>query len=243
MDDVSQAFGQVEVLRNLSFTLPRNGKLAILGPSGSGKSTLLTRIAGLRETTSGSIAVAGHTPRRDRLEHCVLMPQKDLLLPWRSAIDNACLALENSGLDKKESRRRAGPLFERAGLGEFEQRSPAELSGGMRQRVGFLRTLLADKDVLLLDEPFGALDSLTRASMQEWLLSMLGEHPRTMILVTHDVDEALLLAEQVVVLSARPGRIIATIASDYPRRSTRRETIATAEFVDLKGRAMEALER
>jgi ABC-type nitrate/sulfonate/bicarbonate transport system ATPase subunit len=170
------------------------------------------------------------------------MPQKDLLLPWRTALDNACLALENAGLSKKDARRRAAPLFERAGLAQFERRSPAELSGGMRQRVGFLRTLVADKDVLLLDEPFGALDSLTRASMQEWLLSVLAENPRTMILVTHDVDEALLLAEQVIVLSSRPGRIIATIQARYPRQPTRRETIVTPEFVALKERALEALE-
>jgi NitT/TauT family transport system ATP-binding protein len=242
VDRVSHRFGDVEVLRDLSFALPRNGRLAILGPSGSGKSTLLSRIAGLRDVTAGSISIGAETSRGDRLEHCVLMPQKDLLLPWRSAIDNACLALENSGIRKKEARRRATPLFERAGLADFKDRSPSELSGGMRQRVGFLRTLLADKDVLLLDEPFGALDSLTRSSMQEWLLDVLAENPRTLVLVTHDVEEALLLADQVLVLSARPGRVTARLESHYRRHPTRRETISTPEFVELKGHALEALE-
>jgi NitT/TauT family transport system ATP-binding protein len=243
LSGVSQRFGDLEVLQDLSFSLARSQRLAILGPSGSGKSTLLSRIAGLREVSSGTIAIAGSNARRDRLDHCVLMPQKDLLLPWRKAIDNAGLALENAGATRAEARRRAAPLFEHAGLADFQERLPSELSGGMRQRVAFLRTLLADKDVLLLDEPFGALDSLTRAAMQDWLTSLLEENPRTMILVTHDVDEALLLADQVIVLSARPGRVVARIEANYPHRDTRRETIATVEFVELKDRALEALER
>src|SRR5205814_8688371 len=131
----------------------------------------------------------------------------DCLLPWRSAIDNAVLALENAGLRRQEARRRAAPLFERFGLAGAERLRPAKLSVGMRQRVAFLRTLLAGKPVLLLDEPFGALDAITRASMQEWLAQALAEEPRTVLLVSHDVEEALYLCDRVLVFSDRPGRL------------------------------------
>ena len=152
------------------------------------------------------------------------MPQRDLLLPWRTALDNAAIALENRGLSRAEARDRTRPLFERFGLASFENARPGELSGGMRQRVSFLRTLMADKDVLLLDEPFGALDSITRAQMQEWLLQAMDAVPRTVLLVTHDVEEALLLCRRVVVLSQRPGRVVAvlepvTAATDRGGRS------------------------
>ena len=135
------------------------------------------------------------------------MPQRDLLLPWRDALANAALALECQGVPRAEARRRAEPLFERFGLAEFEHARPAELSGGMRQRVAFLRTLLPGRPVLLLDEPFGALDSITRASMQRWLADALAQEPRTVVLVTHDVDEAVFLADRVVgaLAAARPG--------------------------------------
>ncbi len=170
------------------------------------------------------------------------MPQKDLLLPWRSALDNAALALENRGVSKQAARSRAQPLFERFGLGEFESHSPAQLSGGMRQRVAFLRTLMADKEILLLDEPFAALDSITRAQMQEWLLGALGSVPRTVVLVTHDVDEALLLTHKVIVLSARPGRIMVTLDTNFPANVPRREIVTSPEFANLKQQALEALE-
>ena len=134
------------------------------------------------------------------------MPQRDLLLPWLSAIDNAALALRNRGVRRGEARREAGQLFERFGLAGFERAGPAELSGGMRQRVAFLRTLIAGKPVLALDEPFASLDAITRAEMQEWLASALAADPRTVVLVTHDVEEALYLCDRVAVLSARPAR-------------------------------------
>jgi NitT/TauT family transport system ATP-binding protein len=169
------------------------------------------------------------------------MPQRDLLLPWRDALGNAALALEAAGVPRREARRRAAPLFERFGLAEFESARPAELSGGMRQRVAFMRTLLPGRPVLLLDEPFGALDSITRASMQEWLGQALAEEPRTVVLVTHDVQEALVLADRVVVLSPRPGRVVAELDVDLPRPRVRRELVATPEFAELERRALEAL--
>ena len=241
--EVRQTFGDVVALERIDLSVPQHSRVGIVGPSGCGKSTLLSDIAGLLEPDSGTISIGGATAPRDRLAHCALMPQKDLLLPWRTALDNACLALENRGFKRSEARRRARPFFERFGLAEFEERLPTQLSGGMRQRVAFLRTLMAEKDVLLLDEPFAALDSITRAGMQEWLLDALEQEPRTVVLVTHDVDEALLLADRVVVLSARPGRIVRTLETDFPRDLPRREIVTSPAFVMLKERALEALEQ
>jgi NitT/TauT family transport system ATP-binding protein len=170
------------------------------------------------------------------------MPQRDLLLPWRTALDNACIALENRGVARRAARDEARPLFERFGLAEFEERLPQQLSGGMRQRVAFLRTLMPQKDVLLLDEPFGALDSITRGQMQEWLVGALALEPRTVLLVTHDVDEALLLTDHVVVMSPRPGRIVRQFDTSLPRDISRREIVTSPAFAALKERALEALE-
>ena len=155
--------------------------------------------------TSGTVNVEGETTEKGRLGQCAMMPQRDLLLPWRTALDNAVIALENHGMSRRDARAKAKPFFERFGLGQFEDVLPGQLSGGMRQRVSFLRTLMAEKDVVLLDEPFGALDSITRGQMQEWLLNALGDVPRTVLLVTHDVEEALLLSRTVVVMSAQTG--------------------------------------
>jgi len=207
--------------------------LAVVGPSGCGKSTLLELIAGLQEPDEGTVSVAGATRAAERRAACAYMPQRDLLLPWRDALSNAALALECEGVRRAEARRRAEPLFERFGLAEFERARPAELSGGMRQRVAFLRTLLPGRPVLLLDEPFGALDSITRSSMQEWLADALAADPRTVLLVTHDVEEAARLAHRVLVMSPRPGRIVAEV----PVPATRTD----AEVLAVRERAMEVL--
>ncbi len=177
------------------------------GPSGCGKTTLLELVCGLQEPDSGTVRAAP----------AVLMPQRDLLLPWLTAIDNAALALRVAGASRAEARERAHPLFAAFGLEGFERARPDELSGGMRQRVAFLRTLLSGKPVLCLDEPFGALDALTRREMQEWLAGALAREPRTVLLVTHDVEEAALLADRIVVLSSRPGRVVAELPVDLPR--------------------------
>jgi NitT/TauT family transport system ATP-binding protein len=239
---VSQRFGSVAALEAVDISLAQHERLGIVGPSGCGKSTLLSAVAGLVEPSSGSISIGGSTTAKERLARCALMPQRDLLLPWRTAIDNGGLALENQGMSRAQARARARPLFERFGLAAFEDKLPAQLSGGMRQRVAFLRTLLAGKDVLLLDEPFGALDSITRGQMQEWLLSALEQEPRTVLLVTHDVDEALLLSDHVVVMSARPGRVVRKLEARFPHDVPRREVVTSSDFVALKERALEALE-
>ncbi len=216
--------------------------VAVVGPSGCGKSTLLELVGGLQQPDRGSVFVWGETEPHARLAACAYMPQRDSLLPWRSAIANAALALECQGVGGREARRQAAPLFERFGLSDFERAFPSELSGGMRQRVAFLRTLLAGRPVLLLDEPFAALDSITRASMQEWLVEALGTEPRTMLCVTHDVEEALFLADRVIVLSRRPGRTIAELPVELPRHSPRRTTVTDARFVELREQALRALE-
>jgi len=231
----------VHALDSLSVEVAAGEVLALVGPSGCGKSTLLELIAGLQSPDAGSIAVGGAIDGADRLHACAYMPQRDGLLPWRSALDNAALALECAGSSRARARAAAAPLFERFGLSGFESATPAELSGGMRQRVAFVRTLLAGRPVLLLDEPFGALDSLTRGQMQEWLAGALASEPRTVVLVTHDVDEALLLADRVAIMSPRPGRVVGELRVDLPRPRPRRHTVTTPEFAALKEQALEAL--
>jgi NitT/TauT family transport system ATP-binding protein len=238
--------------------------VAVVGPSGSGKSTLLEVVAGLAEPTAGSVAVGGAQSPAARVARCAYMPQRDLLLPWRTALDNAALALECRGVRRRAARERARALFERFGLAGFERARPRELSQGMRQRVAFLRTLLVDRPVLALDEPFAALDAITRASLQTWLAGALEEQARTVLLVTHDVEEALFLADRVAVLSPRsrgerntrdgggsasanpspPGpaaRIVAELQVGIPRPRPRRETVTGPAFAALKERALEAL--
>ena len=240
---IRKAFGEVVALDGVTFEVERHSRVGIVGPSGGGKSTLLQLVAGLLEPDGGVINVEGVTEAKDRLARCAMMPQRDLLLPWRTALDNAIIALENRGVSRSEARAKTRPFFEHFGLAQFEDVRPAQLSGGMRQRVSFLRTLMAEKDVLLLDEPFGALDSITRGQMQEWLLRALGDVPRTVLLVTHDVEEALLLSKTVVVMSARPGKVVRVIESELHNEDlSRREIVTSSEFVALKEQALEAIE-
>ncbi len=169
------------------------------------------------------------------------MPQRDLLLPWYSAIDNAALALRNRGMKRAEARAEAAELFDRFGLAGFERSRPGELSGGMRQRVAFLRTLIAGKPVLALDEPFASLDAITRAEMQEWLAAALRTDPRTAVLVTHDVEEALYLCDRVAVMSARPARIVAELGAPHPRAEDRDAAVTDPGFVAAREAALHAL--
>ena len=213
--------------------------VSVVGPSGCGKSTLLNMIAGLEEPDSGTIEIDG---LRDgtRLGETGYMHQKDLLMPWRTVLDNAILSLELRGVPRTQARRRALELMEVFGLKGFEKHLPFTLSGGMRQRVAFLRTLLADQDVLLLDEPFGALDALTRAQMQEWLLGLWDSLGKTIVLVTHDVEEALLLSDRTYVLTARPASVKAEVAVGLPRPRAL-DMSRSEEFVKLKHELLTAL--
>ncbi len=244
LSGVTRRFGRrprVTALEGLDLSVHPGEVVAVVGPSGCGKSTLLEIVSGLQEPDEGSAVLHGAETGAARRDASAYMPQQDLLLPWRDALGNAALALECQGVPKAEARRRAEPLFARFGLREFERSPPAALSGGMRQRVAFLRTLLAGRPALLLDEPFGALDSITRSAMQEWLAGALAAEPRTVLLVTHDVEEAILLADRVAVLSARPGRVVAQLDVRLPRPRRRRELLGDPEFARLAGRALDAL--
>jgi ABC-type nitrate/sulfonate/bicarbonate transport system ATPase subunit len=236
-ENVTRRYGELTALAGIDLRLRRDEITAVVGPSGSGKSTLLELVAGLQEPSEGVVRVNGATGAAERREACSFMPQRDLLLPWRDALANAALALECQGVPRREARRLAEPLFERFGLAEFERSRPAELSGGMRQRVAFLRTLLPGRPLLLLDEPFGALDAITRADLQEWLAGMLAAEPRTVLLVTHDVEEAVFLADRVVVLSPRPGRVVAEFEVELPRP----RSVTDPDLAALRREALEAL--
>jgi ABC-type nitrate/sulfonate/bicarbonate transport system ATPase subunit len=226
-------------LTDVSLSVGNGEFVALVGPSGCGKSTLLSLIAGLETPTEGTIALHGD-PRARRLGRVGYMPQRDLLLPWRNALDNAIAGLEVRGVARNEARRRARALFAAFGLQGFERSYPPMLSGGMRQRVAFARTALASGDLMLLDEPFGALDALTRAGLQRWLLNIWGTLGATCLLVTHDVDEALLLADRVYVMSPRPGhvRLEHAVPLARPRRA---EMLASAEVAALKAELLAAL--
>ena len=236
-----RTFGERTALEDLDLRVGQGEVLGVVGASGCGKSTLLELVAGLQAPDAGSVAVEGATDPRGRRAACAYMPQRDLLLPWRDALGNAALALECQGASRAEARRRALPLFERFGLADFEQARPAQLSGGMRQRVAFMRTLLPGRPVLLLDEPFASLDAITRAEMQQWLADTLAVEPRTVVLVTHDVEEALFLADRVAVLSPRPGRVVADLDVPLPRPRDRRAAVTDPVLARLRERALEAL--
>ncbi len=212
----------VVALEQLSLRVAREEIVAVVGPSGCGKSTLLELICGLQRPTAGAVVA----------EPAVYMPQRDLLLPWLSALDNAALALRVRGASARRSRIETSAHFARAGLAGFERALPHELSGGMRQRVAFLRTLMAGKPVLALDEPFAALDAITRQQMQAWLADLLVAEPRTVVLVTHDVEEAAVLADRLVLMSPRPGRVIAerAVAAPRPRVRTDPRIVALREW-------------
>lgn len=242
--DVTKRFGgadgrEVAALAGVSLSVRAGEFVALVGPSGSGKTTLLSILAGLESPTSGTVALRGdaNAPRLGRVGY---MPQRDLLLPWRSALDNAIAGLEAQGVPRAEARERARGLFTEFGLAGFEREYPAVLSGGMRQRVAFARTVLAAHELLLLDEPFGALDALTRAGLQRWLLEIWAKLGATCLLVTHDIDEALLLADRVYVLTARPGRVRLErrVPLERPRRM---EMLARPEVAALKAELLAAL--
>jgi ABC-type nitrate/sulfonate/bicarbonate transport system ATPase subunit len=233
IDDVSMRFatrsGAFHALDHVTLTVPQGCFISLIGPSGCGKSTLFNIIAGLEQPSDGCILIDG-IDATGTIGRVGYMLQKDLLLPWRTLIDNIILGMEIQGVKLADARARALPLLRRYGLAGFEHAYPKALSGGMRQRAALLRTLLFDTDVILLDEPFGALDAQTKLRMQEWLLQLWSDFHKTVVFVTHDVEEAIFLSDEVHVMGTRPGRIIETIAVDLPRPRLRSST----EFIGLK---------
>ncbi|HMR49476.1 MAG TPA: ABC transporter ATP-binding protein [Arachnia sp.] len=223
---------RLRVLDDVSLSVAAGEFVSIVGPSGAGKSTLFNLVAGLDRPDSGLIEVDG----RDAIgshAHAAYMPQNDLLFPWRTVVANAALGLEVQGVPRAEARARVRELFPRFGLAGFEDAHPFELSGGMRQRAALLRTVAQQRPTLLLDEPFGALDSLTRMELHAWLQEVWAEHHWTALLVTHDIREALVLSDRVVVLGPRPARVATVLAVDLPRPRDFAVTV-TAEFAALE---------
>ncbi|EST11845.1 ABC transporter ATP-binding protein [Sporolactobacillus laevolacticus] len=210
-----------------------NGRfVSIIGPSGCGKSTLFNIVAGLIRPSSGEVLLDGKDITCES-GHVGYMLQKDLLLPWRSILDNVIIGLEIRGVPKKKARERALPMLKNYGLGGFEYDHPDALSGGMRQRAGLIRTLLYDQDVILLDEPFGALDAQTRMQMQNWLLQIWKDFKKTILFVTHDIDEAIYLSDEIYVFTHRPGKIKAKIEVELPRPRNEK-TLMDDRFLTLK---------
>jgi ABC-type nitrate/sulfonate/bicarbonate transport system ATPase subunit len=232
---------RLTALRDCSFTVARAEFVALIGPSGSGKSTLLDIVAGLLTPDDGSIVIDGRTTTAaQRLGLAGYMRQRDLLLPWRTALDNAALGLEIAGMPRAEARAAVRARLPEFGLTGFDRAWPGQLSGGLRQRVAFLRTVLTDRPLLLLDEPFGALDALTRAELQAWLIALWERERRSVLLVTHDVDEAIFLADRVIVLTPRPGRVAMIETIDLPR-PRHRSVVTTPPFARHKAAILDAL--
>ncbi len=231
--------GSLPVLDGISTTIERGEFVTVIGPSGCGKSTLFNVLAGLEVPDSGTV----HLDGRDitgTVGHCAFMPQRDLLMPWRTILDNTVLGLDVQGVPRADGRRRAAELFEQFGLNGFENAYPGELSGGMRQRAALLRTVVQDREIVALDEPFGALDSLTRTDLQGWLQRVWRQHGWTVLMITHDIREAIYLADRVLVLSPRPATIVRDLMVPVPRPRDLR-VVTSPEFVTLEAQLLELL--
>ena len=243
LEHVGMAFvtpsGTFRAVEPLDLSIDSGRFVSLVGPSGCGKSTLFNVIAGLLQPTEGRVLIDGEDAT-GMIGRVGYMLQKDLLLPWRTVLDNVALGMEIRGMRLKEARERALPLLRRYGLGGFEHHHPPALSGGMRQRAALLRTLLIDMDVILLDEPFGALDAQTKARLQEWLLGLFADFGRTVVFVTHDVEEAVFLSDEIHVMASAPGRIIDKLPIDLPRPRDR-AIVTTPRFMAIKKYCLDLL--
>jgi putative hydroxymethylpyrimidine transport system ATP-binding protein len=228
VDEVSKAYPGLPVLDGIAFDVAPGEFVSVIGPSGCGKSTLFDIIAGLVRPDAGRVLVDG-ADATGQVEHVAYMPQRDLLFPWRNVLDNTALGLEVAGVRRRVARERARALFGPFGLAGFEEARPDELSGGMRQRAALLRTVVQERPLLLLDEPFGALDSLTRSDMQAWLADVWARYGWTVLLVTHDIREAVYLSDRVVVLTPRPAKVRAQVGIDLPRPRATGVALTAAE--------------
>jgi putative hydroxymethylpyrimidine transport system ATP-binding protein len=239
LDDLHKGFATLPVLDGVSFDIAPGEFVSVIGPSGCGKSTLFDVVAGLLRPDSGRVLVDGEDAT-GRTEPFAYMPQQDLLFPWRTVLDNAALGLQVAGMRRRAARERAWALFAPFGLAGFEDARPFELSGGMRQRAALLRTVVLDRPVLLLDEPFGALDSLTRTDMQTWLEDVRARFDWTVLLITHDIREAAFLSDRVVVLGPRPTRVRREVVVDLPRPRSLAD-ITSPGFAAVEEELLEAL--
>lgn len=232
--------GPVEALRHVDLTIGHGEFVSVIGPSGCGKSTLMNIIAGLDEPTSGTIQFGDETAQQ-RLGHIGYMPQRDLLMPWRSILENVILGPELQGIARSAARAAAAELFATFGLEGFEHAYPAELSGGMRQRAALLRTFLANRPINLLDEPFGKLDALTRIQLQQWLADYSATGGKTVLLITHDIEEAIFLSDRVYLMSPRPGQMVLQREVPLARPRMYADCVVAPAFIRLKRELLAAI--
>lgn len=230
----------VPALADVSFNVPAGQFVSIIGASGSGKSTLLQIVAGLLRPDNGQVLI-DNKPQASQQKHIAYMPQQDALLPWRTVLDNVVLGPEVRGSGRQDAVKHAKSLLPLFGLDGFGYAFPAQLSGGMRQRAALLRTFLIGSDILLLDEPFGALDALTRRELQGWLLDIWAKFSHTILFVTHDVEEAIYLSDRVVVLSARPGTVVHDFPIKFLRPRQQHFDPYHADVLDLQSALLMAL--
>ena len=243
LDGVGMAFvtpsGSFRAVAPLDLKIETGRFVSLVGPSGCGKSTLFNIIAGLLQPTEGRVLIDNQNAT-GTIGRVGYMLQKDLLLAWRTVLDNTILGMEIQGMPLNAARQRALPLLQKYGLAGFEYLYPNSLSGGMRQRAALMRTLLFDADVILLDEPFGALDAQTKAQMQEWLMQLWSDFRKTVVFVTHDVEEAIFLSDEIHVMGTRPGRILESISIPLARPRLRKVTLSP-EFIAIKERCLTLL--
>lgn len=236
---INKNFGNTAVLSNISLNLKEGEFVSILGPSGSGKSTLFNIIAGLIPPDTGKVIIDGvdYTGRTGRVSY---MYQKDLLLPWKRIIDNVSIPLRIKGINKNEARKNVDKYFKMFGIDGFQYKYPFQLSGGMRQRAALMRTYMFSRDIILLDEPFGGLDAITRSKMHFWLMNILNSLNVSILFITHDIEEAILLSDRIYILSNRPAKNKEELNIKLPRPRDK-EITTSVEFNNIKRHIMEIL--
>lgn len=236
LENITKKFADLQVLNNINLTIEKGEFAAIVGPSGCGKSTILRMIAGLDRPTSGRVSANGSEIVQPDTQR-VLIFQEHALYPWRTVADNVGFGLEMGGVPAAERTKRIDGILEKVGLNGFQNYYPHQLSGGMKQRASIARALVMNPEVLLLDEPYGALDAITRVTMQNELITLWRGTGKTVLLITHDIDEAVYLADTIYVMSPRPGKILQTLKADMPRPRNRNGE----RFVDLRQQIMDSL--
>lgn len=231
LKNISKSFDEMEILRKINIEVKEGELVSILGPSGSGKSTIFNILTNLINSDRGEVEVNGDLS---------YMYQKDMMVPWKKVIDNIGIPLIFKGNSKKNAREEVKKHIDEFGLNGFEYKYPSQLSGGMKQRANFLKTYLTSNDIMLLDEPFGALDSITRRKMQKWLLDLTKEINSTILLITHDIEEAILLSNRIYIISEKPAIIKGEIKVNLPKE--RNEDIVTSDkFVAIKKEVLELM--
>ncbi|MED4461040.1 ABC transporter ATP-binding protein [Metabacillus fastidiosus] len=231
LNNINKSYNDMRILQDISLFVEYGEFVSIIGPSGSGKSTLFNIITGLTDADSGDQKISTNIG---------YMQQKDLLLPWKTVMDNICLPLQIKGVSTKEARQIVKQYLDMTGLRGYENKYPNQLSGGMRQRASFLRTFLTSQDTMLLDEPFGALDSITKSKMQKWLLEIKEKLNITILFITHDIEEAIFLSDRIYVLGAKPGIIKSVISLDFHKEEKTMRLVSN-ELLETKNEILKLL--